>query len=639
MCGFAGFLNSNFYSNKFRPEDVLIRMGDAIETRGPDSFGLFNNIESGFGIVHRRLAIRDLSSAGNQPMISDDGRFVLAFNGEIYNHTSLRLQIKNINWRSNSDTETLLNGFQIWGVESTLRRCVGMFAFALWDCHERKLTLGRDRLGEKPLYYGWQGVGNDAVFLFGSDLAALRKHPSFSATIDRNSLCIFLQFSCIGGENSIYKNIKKLLPGHILSFSKSVPKPQLTEWWSMLSTAQNGISNPFSGSPEQAVNELERLVFRSVGEQMVSDVPIGAFLSGGIDSSLIVALMQSQSNRPVKTYSIGFDEVGFNEAHHANIVAKHLNTDHTELYVNARDALDVIPNLPKIYSEPFADSSQIPTLLVSKLARQDVKVSLSGDAGDELFCGYNRYKFTALLWGTLKHVPLSLRRTASAAFLAVPPYTWDAIGSVLGKPRMGERIHKSANFLNVNTVSDLHSRFVSRWSESNSIVIGSDRSHYITALISKIGAVEQMMLMDTVCYLPDDILVKIDRAAMSVGLETRVPMLDYRIVEFAWSLPLSYKLRDGVTKWPLRELLYRHLPSSLIERPKVGFGVPIGQWLRGPLREWAEALLNESRLRQEGYFNPLLIREKWSEHLSSKRNWEHDLWNVLMFQAWNEQNH
>lgn len=639
MCGFAGFLGSNIFLNAFQTDDVLMRMGNAIESRGFDSYGIWKNADSGFGIIHRRLAIRDTSSAGNQPMISDDNRFIVAFNGEIYNHLHLRQQINNVYWHGNSDTETLLNGFQHWGVESTLKRCVGMFAFALWDRHECKLTLGRDRLGEKPLYYGVQGEGKDAVFLFGSDLAALRQHPSFSTTIDRNALSIFLQFSCVGGEHSIYKNIKKLLPGHLLTFSKSVPVPQLFEWWSMLNTAQNGITTPFTGSPEHAVNELDRLLVRSVGEQMVSDVPIGAFLSGGIDSSLIVALMKSQSNRPVKTYSIGFDEIGFNEADHANIVAKHLNTDHTELYVSAKDALDVIPHLSKIYSEPFADSSQIPTFLISKLARQDVKVALSGDAGDELFCGYNRYKFTALLWGKLKHVPLPLRRTAAAAFLAVPPYTWDAIGGILGQTRMGEKIHKSANFLNVNTVSDLYSKFVSRWSESNSIVIGSDRSHYITALTSNIDAVEHMMLMDTVCYLPDDILVKIDRAAMSVGLETRVPMLDYRIIEFAWSLPLSYKLRDGVTKWPLRELLYRHLPRSLIERPKVGFGVPIGQWLRGPLREWAEALLNDSRLRQEGYFNPLLIRQKWSEHLSCKRNWEHDLWNVLMFQAWNEQNH
>jgi asparagine synthase (glutamine-hydrolysing) len=402
------------------------------------------------------------------------------------------------------------------------------------------------------------------------------------------------------------------------------------------------VAQPFAGSPEQAVDALEALLSKAVSQQMVADVPLGAFLSGGVDSSTVVALMQAQSSRPVKTFSIGFHEVGYNEAEHAKSVAQHLGTEHTELYVSPQQALDVIPKLPTLYAEPFADSSQIPTYLVSQLARQHVTVSLSGDAGDELFCGYNRYQMTDRLWGNLQRVPKPLRRAAAAAITAVHPALWDSLGRFLNVSRLGDKLHKGAALLGHTTVAELYRGLVSHWTEPDSLVLGARESTSVLTgsqpTLRGFNEVERMMVLDMISYLPDDILTKVDRAAMGVSLETRVPMLDHRVVEFAWSLPLDYKLRGGVTKWPLREVLYRHVPRSLIERPKMGFGVPIDHWLRGPLRDWAENLLSESRLRQEGFFNPAPIRQKWDEHLSGQRNWQYHLWDVLMFQAWLEAN-
>lgn len=648
MCGFAGFLVSENSIQNIDARRVLHQMADAIVKRGPDSDGYWVDDSAGIGLAHRRLAIVDLSPAGAQPMTSRSGRYVLAFNGEVYNHLALRAEMERFRgqpqaWGGHSDTETLLAGFDAWGIEGTLQRAIGMFAFAVWDKHIRTLTLARDRLGEKPLYYGWQGQGAHAAFLFGSDLSALRRHPAFLADINRDALATFMRHNCIGGVDSIYSGIHKLEPGHVLSVSSAAPKPVVRAWWSGAAVARQGVAHPFAGTPDEAIDALEALLRDAVGQQMMADVPLGAFLSGGIDSSTVVALMQAQSSRPVRTFSIGFNEAGYNEAVHAKAVARHLGTDHTELYVTAKQALDVIPKLPSLYSEPFADSSQIPTFLVSQLARQHVTVSLSGDAGDELFCGYNRYQMTAGLWSKLSRIPRPLRQMVAGLITAVPPSAWDKLGSVLSMSRVGDKLHKGAAVLGSRSVADLYRGMVSHWADPASVVLGAKEPASVLSgaapNLQGLNDVERMMALDMLSYLPDDILAKVDRAAMGVSLETRVPFLDHRVVEFAWSLPLHYKLRNGVTKWPLRQVLYRHVPRELIERPKMGFGVPIDQWLRGPLRDWAETLLSESRLRQEGFFDPAPIRRKWAEHLSGQRNWQYHLWDVLMFQAWLKENH
>ena len=645
MCGFSGFLSPvGGGTSVGEGSDRLKRMGDAISHRGPDSEGYWADSAAGIGLVHRRLAIVDLSAAGAQPMISCSGRYVLAFNGEIYNHAGLRstlaLSGTTRAWRGHSDTETLLAGIESWGLEATLQRAIGMFAFAMWDRELRVLTLARDRLGEKPVYYGWQGRGTQAVFLFGSELSALRRHPSFCASIDRDVLALYMRHNCIGGDHSIYTGIKKLPAGYALTVSAGAPEPVLLQWWSGAAVAEQGVGQPFAGTPEMAVDALEVLLHDAVGQQMMADVPLGAFLSGGIDSSTVVAIMQAQSRRPVRTFSIGFNEEGFNEAEHAKAVAKHLGTDHTELYVTPEQAMAVIPKLPSLYSEPFADSSQIPTFLVSQLARQHVTVSLSGDAGDELFCGYTRYQMTARLWGKVSRLPRPLRQLAALMITAVPLAGWDKLGVLLHVSRLGDRLHKGAGLLDSRNIVDLYRGMVSHWQCPGRMVVGATEPTTnftgTTPELPGLSDVERMMALDMLSYLPDDILTKVDRAAMGVGLETRVPMLDHRVVEFAWSLPLDYKLRNGVTKWPLRQLLYRHVPRELIERPKMGFGVPIDHWLRGPLRDWAETLLAEARLRNEGFFDPAPIRRKWTEHLSGQRNWQFHLWDVLMFQAWLE---
>jgi asparagine synthase (glutamine-hydrolysing) len=659
MCGLAGFFGNSLYSTS-EASNILSSMSDAIVNRGPDSGGLWLSDDAQVGFAHRRLAIFDLSSAGRQPMISRSERYVIVFNGEIYNHLELRQLLpyglhtsayrreasathSTYVWRGHSDTETLLAGFEAWGIENTLQRCIGMFAIAVWDRASGVLTLARDRMGEKPLYYGWQGQGKRASFLFGSDLSALRRHPSFSADINRDAIALFMRHNCIGGANSIYSGIQKLEPGHLLTVSRASRELAVRAWWSGADIAVHGALKSFGGSPDQAVDALESLLRHAVGQQMMADVPLGAFLSGGIDSSTVVALMQAQTSRPVRTFSVGFDEAGYNEAEHAKAVARHLRTDHTELYVTAEQALAVIPKLPGLYSEPFADSSQIPTFLVSQLARQHVTVSLSGDAGDELFCGYTRYQMTAKLWGKLSRLPRPLRLLAANLITAVPPEAWDKLGGLLPWSHVGAKLHKGAALLGSRSAADLYRGMVSHWSDPARVVLGASEPDTVLTgegpALPGLGDVERMMVLDMLSYLPDDILAKVDRAAMGVSLETRMPFLDKRVVEFAWSLPLDYKLRQGVSKWPLRQVLYRHVPQGLIERPKMGFGVPIDRWLRGPLLDWAEALLSESRLRQEGFFNPAPIRQRWAEHLSGRRNWQYQLWNVLMFQAWFEAQH
>ncbi|MEY3786098.1 MAG: hypothetical protein RLZ75_303, partial [Pseudomonadota bacterium] len=493
---------------------------------------------------------------------------------------------------------------------------------------------------------GWQGQGEQAVFLFGSELKALRVHPAFENNINRGALSLQLRHNYIPAPYSIYNGIAKLRQGCLLTISLQQREAQKSAYWSALQVAESGVAQPFTGSAEQAVDKLEILLKDAIQQQMMADVPLGAFLSGGVDSSTVVALMQAQSSRPVKTFTIGFHENGYNEAVHAKAVAQHLGTEHTELYVTAKQAMAVIPLLPSLYDEPFSDSSQIPTFLVSQLAKQSVTVSLSGDAGDELFCGYNRYVMTANLWHKIALLPMPLRRLLAKGIMSVSPDRWNGLTSLLPLSKssrlinVGDKLHKGAGVLTSNNINELYAHFITHWSNSASVVIGGlslptlvNNTPHLTGLDS----IQRMMALDVMTYLPDDILTKVDRAAMGVSLETRVPFLDHRVVEFAWRLPQSMKLRDGQSKWVLRQVLYRHVPKELIERPKMGFGVPIGDWLRHDLRDWAETLLNETRLRNEGFFHPEPIRQKWQEHLSGQRNWQYHLWDVLMFQAWLEE--
>ncbi len=652
MCGIVGFLGGVASDGQLSDGAILDRMAMAIVTRGPDDAGHWVDDICRVGLGHRRLSIVDLSAAGHQPMLSRSGRYVLVFNGEIYNHMDCRaaLTTTGAEWRGHSDTETLLAGFEAWGIQEAVKRSIGMFAFAVWDRDSQSLTLGRDRMGEKPLYYGWQGTGRQATFLFGSELKALKAHPAFTAGIDRNALCLLMRHNYIPAPYSIYQGISKLEAGCLLTVSLAQPEPNVERYWSTASVAMSGCAKPFMGTPAQAIDALEILLKSAVRQQMMADVPLGAFLSGGIDSSTVVALMQAQSSRPVKTFTIGFNEEGYNEAVHAKAVAKHLGTEHTELYVSAQQALDVIPQLPSLYCEPFSDSSQIPTFLVSQLARQQVTVSLSGDAGDELFCGYNRYLLANKLWKKLSVLPTGSRRLAARGLTAFSPSRWNALlgplqrvlPGTLRQANIGDKLHKAAGVLATGSVDDLYLGLVSHWNDPASIVIGCTEPRTLLTgnapPLDGLDDIQRMMALDAITYLPDDILVKVDRAGMGVSLEGRVPFLDHRVVEFAWNLPQSMKLRDGVGKWVLRQVLYRHVPKELVERPKMGFGVPIGDWLRGPLRDWAEALLDEGRLRREGYFHPGPIRQKWAEHVSGARNWQYHLWDVLMFQAWLAEN-
>jgi asparagine synthase (glutamine-hydrolysing) len=669
MCGFAGFLTTS--SHIFANADAIVtNMVNTIQHRGPDDSGVWIDADAGVALAHRRLSIVDLSPAGHQPMISANGRYVIAFNGEIYNHVDIRCELERLNhlnplsaqelatltqdsstvnmrekfeWRGHSDTETLLAGFEIWGIEATLKKTVGMFAFSLWDRQDRVLTLARDRMGEKPLYYGFQ----NETFLFGSELKALKANPDFLGEIDRDVLCLYLRHCYIPAPYSIYKGIQKLLPGTYLQVrlgADSVVQTLIPKaYWSMEEMALQAVISPFEGGAIEAIAALDRQLKESIGLQMMADVPLGAFLSGGVDSSAVVALMQAQSMFPVKTFSIGFDEAGYNEAEYAKAVAQHLGTEHTELYVSSADSMGVIPLLGKMYDEPFADSSQIPTFLVSQMAKQHVSVSLSGDAGDELFCGYNRY-LLANTWQKIEHVPFGLRKSLGHLIKALSPTTWDAIFQQVGKVKklpsnVGEKLEKLANRLEkVDGVNELYYSLVSEIDCPEHLVVGAtEPSSWLTQIGMKstfLDARQHMMFMDAMTYLPDDILVKVDRAAMANSLETRVPFLDHRVVELAWQLPMEMKIHDGRTKSILRQVLYQYVPQHLIERPKAGFGIPLGDWLRGPLRDWAESLLNEQRLHSEGYFNTKYVRQLWHAHISGKRNHQSLLWSVLMFQTW-----
>ena len=651
MCGITGMLGGEAIKEQKDYNTLLTQMANAIKHRGPDDTGYWSNVDERIGLAHRRLSVVDLSPAGHQPMVSESGQFVIVFNGEIYNHLAIRTELeklgRDIVWRGHSDTETLLAGFETWGVEATLQKSIGMFAIALWDCAQNTLTLARDRIGEKPLYYGWQGSSKKRVFLFGSELKALKAHPNFVPAVDRGSLCLLLRHNYIPAPYSIYEGIAKLEPGFLLCVSLSNPEPKISKYWDMVDVARSGLVKPFTGSADEAVDALEILAKDAVRQQMMSDVPLGAFLSGGVDSSAVVALMQSQSSLPIKTFTVGFNEESYNEAIHAKAVSSHLGTEHHELYVSPEQAMEVVYRLPKLYCEPFADSSQIPTFLVSELARKHVTVSLSGDAGDELFCGYNRYQMTQSLWQKVALVPKPLRSVVARSIRAISPSAWDGFSHFIpGSGRfnnLGEKLHKGARVLASGSVDELYMSLISHHrSPSEWVIGGQEPATHLTGLrpnLDGLCPVQSMMALDMISYLPDDILVKVDRAGMGVSLEGRVPFLDHRIVEFAWSLPLSYKLRDGQTKWPLRQVLHRYVPRTLIDRPKMGFGVPLSDWLRGPLREWAESMLDDLRLKREGYFHSEPIRQKWAEHLSGQHDWASQLWNVLMFQAWLEENY
>lgn len=652
MCGIVGFLRRAPLTDAAGAEAIVARMASCIQRRGPDHRAALVDASEGWAFGHLRLAIVDLSPAGEQPMRSAGGRFSIVYNGEIYNHTALRRELEVAGtapaWRGHSDTETLLAGFEAWGIEATLRRATGMFAFGVWDRMERALFLGRDRIGEKPLYYGWQGQGSERAFLFGSEPDSLLQHPAMNAEIDRDALAAYLRTGYVPAPLSIYRGIAKLMPGTIARVEAGNDSVGITPYWRAMDAISAGKADPFTGSPAEAADALENLLRDAIGQQMMADVPLGAFLSGGVDSSTIVALMQQMSARPIQTFTIGFNEARFNEADHAKAVAAHLKTDHTELYVTAAEARDVIARLPSIYSEPFADSSQIPTYLVSQLARKSVTVSLSGDAGDELFAGYTRYDITQKLWRRLSQVPRPMRLAAAKLLTTLSPSAWQRIADSakhvvppLGRfSNIGSKIHKGAGVLASRDSDRLYHGLTSYWMNPASVVPGaapeSDSPYAGLDVPAGLSDVERMMALDLVTYLPDDILTKVDRAAMAVSLETRVPLLDHRIVEFAWRLPLSTKTYEGSAKWPLREVLYRHVPRELIERPKTGFGVPVGEWLRGPLRDWAEHLLDSRRIDAEGYLHPAPIRQAWKRHLSGRTDHQYELWSVLMFQAWRE---
>ncbi len=635
MCGIAGF---------FRPaglvasaaEEILARVNNRLLHRGPDDGGAWIDAPAGIALGHRRLAILDLSPAGHQPMHSASGRYVIVYNGEIYNHLAIREQLERAAqapaWRGHSDTETLLAGFDVWGIERTLQAAVGMFAFALWDREERILTLARDRVGEKPLYFGWQGD----EFLFGSELKALCAHPRFRAEIDREALAMYMRRGYFAAPKSIYRGIFKVMPGTFAQLSvRSAPgsAPQATAYWSLREIAERGLAAPLEADDEAATDALEAALKRAVSQQSLSDVPLGAFLSGGIDSTIVVALLQAQAARPVRTFTIGFLESEYHEADHARAVAQRLGTEHTELYVTPRETMDVIPKLASMYDEPFGDSSAIPTHLVSQLARRHVTVCLSGDGGDELFGGYTRYRRTEETWRMFSRVPGLARSALSFGCRAYARSTRVSAS--------GWKARRLALYLSARTAGECYTARTLLHDDAHDLVPGSGErlglgslSEALDASLSSDNIFNRMMYADALTYLPDDILAKVDRASMAVSLESRVPLLDHRVLELAWRLPLRMKVRNGESKWLLKRVLHRHVPQSLMERPKMGFGVPVNEWVRGPMRAWAEDLLSESRLRADGMLNPRLVRELWSRHVAGLSDEGDSLWQVLMFQAW-----
>jgi asparagine synthase (glutamine-hydrolysing) len=676
MCGITGFFKLNEMDVSVA-ESILKPMNDSLIHRGPDASSIFSDLDSNLLMGHRRLSILDTSSGGLQPMHSHSENLVIAFNGEIYNHNELRCELEKqddtIRWNSSSDTETLLEAFEQWGIEDTLTKLRGMFAIALWDKTEKNFYLIRDRFGEKPLYYGWVEDGQNTIFSFGSELKALRKYPNFSNKISQQALLQYFSYMYVPCPLSIYDGIFKLEPGCILKISSQPPKCKMDEiphpisgqvflheslsinrWYDFKEVVNSAAQNLFTDYDE-ASSALEAELEKVITMQSLSDVPLGAFLSGGVDSSAIVALMQKQSKKPIKTFTIGFEDPDFDESTFASEVASHLKTDHSELLVTAEDAQSIIPDLPHFYDEPFADYSQIPTYFVCKSAKQAVTVSLSGDAGDELFGGYNRYLMAPRLWSKFSKVPSFFRKIVGMILLAIPIKFWDLISHQYNKitnqqnnfVHFGEKVHRFAARLRfINSEDDLFSSLISEPSADQIVLIdeaGSqiDRKNakFLTDSLPTYGVndlASKMMYLDTLNYLTDDILCKVDRAAMSNSLETRVPFLDHKIVELAWRMPLEMKINHSEGKSILRNILYKHVPKKLIERPKAGFSIPLGDWLKGPLKEWAEVLLESSRIEKEGYLNSSYVNQLWVEHLAGKRDGTFKIWSILMFQSWLE---
>lgn len=625
MCGIVGFLGINNFSVS---QSTLVEMVNRLHHRGPDDNGIW--LESNIGLAHARLSIHDLSSAGHQPMLSASGRFVLIFNGEIYNYKSIKAELEkafHLQFKSHSDTEVLVNAIEVWGIEKALQQLVGMFAFAVWDKKEKSLLLARDRFGEKPLYYGEQ----NGLFAFASELKALKplQHQGWKFDVDRSVLASFMRYGYISAPYSIFKNVFKLESGYFLKVDQNGNVINKA-YWDMKQVALEQHANQFKGTFDEAVDALEQKLLNTINLQKAADVPIGAFLSGGIDSSTTVALMQKASAQPVKTFSIGFKEKKFNEAPYAKAVADHLGTEHTEVYLSQKEAMQIVPSLPEIYDEPFADASQIPTCLVSKIAKEQVTVAISGDGGDELFGGYHRYFQAPDIWRKFSWMPPSLRALGVHSLSLVPSrLAW-------GDKKVGDKLRKLQTVLEkAKTPQALYQYLISSEKMPLQLVLAENEgiTHHAKP-IQCLNFYEEMMLGDALTYLQDDILVKVDRAAMAVSLETRVPFLDHNIFEFAWSLPLDYKIQGNNGKRILKELLYRYVPRALLERPKMGFGIPYGEWLRTGLRDWAENLLSREKIKRQGYLSPDRVQAYWQEHLSGKRNWQSVLWNILMFQAW-----
>jgi asparagine synthase (glutamine-hydrolysing) len=641
MCGIAGLVD---LERRFEPDllrNIASRMADTLRHRGPDDRGVWIDPAAGIALGHTRLSIIDLSPAGAQPMASSCGRFVLSYNGEIYNAPELRAELEAAGrkFRGHSDTEVMVEGFAVWGVRPTVERLIGMFAFAAWDRAGRVLTLARDRLGIKPLYWGHI----DGNLVLASELKTLKTVPGWSGEIDPNALSAFLRFGYVPAPMSIYRDIKKLMPGTLLECREDGSIRHAT-YWSLSDLAARGLSSPLDISDADATAMVEELLSDAVRRRMVADVPLGVFLSGGIDSSTVAALMQANSAHPVRTFSIGFREPAYDEAAHAKQVAAHLGTEHTELYVTPAETRAVIPKLQDIYDEPFADSSQIPTYLVSEMTRKHVTVALSGDGGDEVFAGYNRYGQGLALAKMIRALPKPMRQAMAGAMTAVKPGTWDSLAIVLPsqmRPRLlGDKIHKLAGVLPEDAIG-FYRHLVTQWPEGSSLVRAAsapDESLYADAVRRRFpDDVSWMQYLDTLTYLPDDILAKVDRASMAVALEVRVPLLDHRVVELSWRLPQRFKLRGGTGKWLLRQIAYKYVPKDLLERPKMGFAIPIDQWLRGPLKDWADDLVG-SLVRNGDVIDGAPIAEKWAEHQSGARNWQYFLWNVLMYEAWRRSN-
>jgi asparagine synthase (glutamine-hydrolysing) len=644
MCGFSGFFSSDT-SIANDAKSILAKMNDVIEHRGPDSSGLWVNDDRTIGLGHRRLSILDVSDLGNQPMSLPERKLTIVYNGEIYNHLRLREELEATNkvkWISNSDTETLLQCISCWGIDHTLSKATGMFSFALVNEISNIIYLARDRFGEKPLYLYKSKSSN--CFVFGSDLSSFKVFPKFEKTIDRNAISLFLRHNYIPSPYTIYENVTKVFPGTIVEINLANRTTVSRKYWSAPEAINNSLSNPFKGQFSEAVDQLDGLMKRVVSGQMISDVPLGAFLSGGIDSSAIVAMMQSLSSKPIKTFSIGFDDSEFNESEYARKVASYLGTDHTEYIVTEREALNTIPTLNKVFTEPFADSSQIPTILVSRLAKTKVTVSLSGDAGDELFGGYNRYLYASRMYNQMKKVPKPVKYMIKSLIKGVDPAIWNKMLPFARINNIGEKLHKFSDVINMHDSMQLYIKMISHFDHPAELVYGGTEPKTLLTGYANLSSLDhlddisKMMAYDTITYLPDDILVKVDRSSMYSSLESRVPFLDHRVFDFAWSLPMDYKVKNGIGKRVLREMLFRYVPQEIFNRPKMGFGIPLSKWLRGSLREWVEDTLSYDSLKKYGVLNPHHIRILVDNHMTKKEDNGYKIWDLLMIQSWLNEN-